>query len=479
MWRENLFLDAFDVLDSLREHLECDAASDSESGLSPHMEPTQVQVLSRLAAELVKLYDCCKENEFQEDSSLCNIDSFEHLVSSSPSTPGEDDAMVSRFVRVVITVAKRSSSGPESRFLSQAQRSCMDLLRTMASNGSPEAFLNLTLTAGTTFFAERESDGKARKGVDILCHEASNVILEEFPKEAVSDECKVLVLARLLSIFLENQDVMTQNKKKGACTIGISYTTLIPIMRAGLESGKKLDHGPKETSKAILGLLDNLWEKIFLSLSRMLSPIPNVSERIDISHLTDLVELVNASSANVPSRHSLDLCTILSSGASRCLEIAKAIEISGENTEDTINLFAACFKGACRSDARMQSIAKDVLEQAFQTISSNASLEDLNVTASLKICQVLQDLSGIEDVVIAVFRELSQLVGVEFTSLRRAAGTVLATTNISGVLEDALARRQHAEERALISERRVSELEEEVETLQRQKEALERQLGLL
>ena len=479
MWRENLFLDAFDVLDSLREHLESDTVG-SESGLSPHLEPTQVQVLSKLAVELQKLYDCCKDNEFAEDLSLPKYKSYLSLIGPVAPAPREDDTMIARFVRVVSAVALNSSSGPDSRFLSQAQRSCMDLLKGMTSNGSLEAFLNLIVIAGPSFFAEREQSGKPKKGVDILCHESTNIILDEFSSKALTQICKVIILSRLLSIFLEDENIHDKKKKKSDINdFEISYKTLIPIMEGGLTSAKSLDHGPQETSESVFELLDLLWGRTFLIFSRMLSPTPNGSKRIDISHAPDLVELVNASSRNVPSRHLSDLSSVFVAGAARCLEVAKLIEASGDNVEGTLDLFSACFSGACSHDETMQSIAQKVLAQAADTLTSQTAKPDLNVKAALKICQVLIQMDSIETAVIALFPQLSRLVGVEEPSIRRASGAVLAKANISQVLDDAKMKCENAEERVLLAEQRVLELENEVEVLQKQKEALERQLGLL
>lgn len=151
LWRENLFLDAFDVLDSFREHLESDAAVDHESGLSPFLEPTQVQVLSKFAENLSKLYECCKNDEFMEDLPS-SVGHLEHYLGLSSGDRAEADSLVFRFVRIIVTVAEKSSGGPEARFLSQAERSCVDLLRSMASDGSAEAFMNLTSMAGLAFF---------------------------------------------------------------------------------------------------------------------------------------------------------------------------------------------------------------------------------------------------------------------------------------------------------------------------------------
>lgn len=152
MWRENLFLDAFDVLDSYRDYLESDAASHQESGLHPYMEPTQVQVLSKFAEDLSKLYDCCKENEFSEDKKFSETKSFDKLLSKYSTTPTENDSLVERFVRLVCSVATKAYSGPDARFLSQAQRSCIDLFRSMSNFGSPESLICLTHLSGTSFF---------------------------------------------------------------------------------------------------------------------------------------------------------------------------------------------------------------------------------------------------------------------------------------------------------------------------------------
>jgi hypothetical protein len=459
MWRENLFLDAFDVLESFRDHLEGGSSADKESNLSPHLEPTQIQVLTKTAVELSKLYDCCKNNEFSEDLTLSNYPTFEPLIAPVFTPPENDDAMVVRFVRIVISVATQSSSGPGARFLSQAQRSCIDLLKTMASNGSPEAFLNLTVLSGTAFYAEKETNGKCKKGVDMLSHESSNTILEEYKSKNLSDQCRTLVLARLLSLFLMENNGLDKNYDH---VVKNSYEMLIPIMKDGLASAKRLDNGREETSRSTLELLDNVWERLCLTLSRMLSPTPSGSQRIDILFASDLVNFVDSSAANAPSTFSSDLCAIYFSGALKCLEIVKMDDTPPDNIENFLDLFAACFSGICKiqpEDKSMHGIAEQVFLSAIQSLESAPTEVDLNVKATLKICEVLQKVTNVEITVIAVFSQLSQLVGVEERSVRRAAGAVLAKANISRVLEDALNRCKVAEESARIAENKVIELE--------------------
>lgn len=480
IWRENLFLDAFDVLDSYREHLESDSSSDTESGLAPHLEPTQVQVLSKLAMELGKLYDCCKEKEFAEDLSLSSTSNFESLVMPVAIPPGDDDALVARFVRVVVSVATRSSSGEGSRFLSQAQRACVDLLKAMASNGSPEAFLNLTILAGPAFFSEQEPNGKPKKGVDILSHEISNVLSEEFRNQYVSDECKVVVLSRLL-LMLENLKDAASTTTKTMKVPVVTYSALLSIVNVALESAKRLDAGKEETCRPVVSLLDTLWKKICMLLSAMLSPVPNGSRGVYIEHAANIAELVNASINNAPPRYHADLCEIFSSGANKSLEIARTCEASGDTfvEGDSLNLFAACFSGACKlqpDDKAIQQIASKVLRGAVASTSAKAG-PDADTKAALKVCQALQGLDSVEVIVIAILSQLLQLVCVEEVSLRRGAGGVLAKANITGVVEDAMHRCRTAEDRARKAEEKTYQLETENQVLRNEKEALERQLA--
>eukprot|EP00536_Pseudo-nitzschia_multiseries_P016159 jgi/Psemu1/247367/estExt_Genewise1.C_10330010 len=465
MWRENLFLDAFDVLESFRDHLEHESSASTKDGKLPILEPTQIQVLTKLGSELNKLYECCRENEFKEDLSLSKYSTFEPLFEPVIAPASDDDPMVVRFVRIVISIAKITQSGPEARFLSQAQRACMDILKEMASNGSPEGLFNLTVLAGPSFYAEKESNGKCKNGVDILSHESSSVLLEGFASKALSNPCRLLVLGRLLSIFLMDNHGVGQTD-----TTGSAYKMLIPIMEVGLEGAKKLSRVSDELSEANTSLLENLWERVCSSLSQMLSPTPLPgSEHVDILHPSDIVHFVNSSSENAPPTYSPDLCAILFSGASNCAEIVRTTE----NIEDFLNLFAACFSGICKmrpEDRAMHSLAEQVLQSAVRSLESSPTKVDLNVRSALKICEVLQTVSGVEGVTIAVFSELSQLVSAEERSMRRAAGAALATANITGVLNDLQARCRSAEERARTAESNVVALEKEIAILRKQNE---------
>lgn len=479
MWRENLFLDAFDVLDSIREHLESDASNHNESGLHHTLEPTQVQVLSKFAEDMGKLYDCCKGDEFVEKRTFDNVEDFEKRLSFPRPRPGEGDHLVTRFVQIIAVVALGSWSSPDARFLSQAQRSCMDILRAMATDGSPEALSTLVELSGESFFLERDENGKAKKGVDILSHEASVVLEEAFAKDCLSDETRVLVTYRMLTTFLDEPDPRLEG-------VGLSYKPLIALVTLGLPSFKKLQDKFAISAgdlKAKLLFVDDLWDKMLVTLNRVLTPTSKEESKVlTIPRASDLVELVKVAAEMTPPHRRDEMCHILASGASKCLEVAKG---DPSQHSGTLTLFTACFKGVCRIDAKnrtLQKIAESVLASTI-TISSNKRngdpLDDVQVQACLRICRTIQEGEDMDLMAVAIFPRLCQLVGSELDELRKVAGHVLAKVDLGSVIAESDALRLSAEERAVVAEIQVVELTKEVTRLREEKEALERQLALI
>lgn len=495
MWRENLFLDAFDALDSIREHLESDASNHNESGLHHTLEPTQVQVLSKFAEDMGKLYDCCKNTEFAEERSFDSVEDFEQLLLHPRARPGEGDLLVTRFVQIIATVAMGSASSPDARFLSQAQRSCMDILRAMASDGSPEALLTLVELSDEAFILERDENGKAMKGVDMLSYEASMALEEIFSKDGLSDETRVLVTYHILATF---PDELSVPELQG---VGLSYKLLILLVTSGLRSGKKLQEkllaepvGPKAE------LLVALWDKMVFTLNRVLTPnngTPRNQQSNEVRVLTipnaaDLAELVKMVAEMTPPRFGNNMCTILAEGTAKCLGVAK--EHPSEK-EDVLKLFAACFRGVCRIDPKsraLQAVAQQVLTSTLAIISdknkTDDPLEDAQVQACLIICPILHERGDkndggagllLRELAIAVFPQLCQLVGSEVAEVRKVAGEVLAKVDVGCVIAESDALRLSAEERAVVAEIQVVELTQEVTKLREEKEALERQLALI
>lgn len=337
-----------------------------------------------------------------------------------------------------------------------------------------------------------------KPGVDILSHEASNVLHEEIRNSNVSDMCRVLILTRMLSIFLDEQGKEKVNSE--LTTVKQSYELVIPMVASGLASAKcieaSLADGSKD-GKVLVVLLDTLWDKLLISLARMLSPIPNGSKLLIIPHASDLVDLVSLLSQHVPKSHFSEVCAVLSSGASKCMEVAKLLSEKDvddkglqRQKEESVNLFAACFSGVCKlqpDDSNLQIIAEQVLSASQEVISgkkdSNRANSEISENVILKtcliVCEILQDTQGIERVVIALFPYLCYLVGTEEPRLRQAVAGVLATVDVVKILEEDHVRAEEAEKRAAVAERTVSDLTLELEKVQKEKEILERQLALL
>jgi hypothetical protein len=477
MWRRNLFLDAFDVLDSFREHLESDASNHHEYGLHHTLEPTQVQVLAKFTDDMRKLYDCCKRDEFLKDRWFEEVEDVDILLLTPLPKSGENDPIVARFVQIIAAVAVNSSSGPDARFLSQAQRASIDILRTMASDGSPQALLVLTELCGTAFFLGQDDDGKPQKGVDILEHETSIVLQKAFSSEAISDETRLLVLCRMFAGLLASHGSI------GGIKFTTSYTQINSLIAFGFPAVQNLQQRNTRGPKA--KLLEFLWDKVTHTTTRVLTPVNDAfTKKLSIPHTTELVTMLEAVSKVCPHRYREDLCTVLAQGSSKCLEIAKD---DTSQKKDALDLFAACFGAICQMNPNYRGlvgIADNILSSTAVAISyyqKNAGdpLDDVRVQACLVICDAMRELEGPNFLAITVFPQLCHLVGTELMELRKAVGDVLAKVDVSKFVAESEAMRIAAEERAIVAEIKVVELSKEVEMLRVEKETLERQLALI
>lgn len=149
-WRECFFLAAFDALDAFRKYFESNGHDDDGEDVNSHyLETTQVQVLHKLAAGLGKLYEGCKDDEFapwqSPDFQQCSLEL--HC-----ETEVNRDNLEGRFVRLVASIARTAKADPAAQFLTQAQRSALELLRLMSNQSSDEALRVLAIMGGRSFF---------------------------------------------------------------------------------------------------------------------------------------------------------------------------------------------------------------------------------------------------------------------------------------------------------------------------------------
>lgn len=157
-YRQVMFASAMERIDLYREFIEAaeaqrrsdvltrEQAGEKESD-RPGMEVTQVQVLQKFIGFLSNLYDCCKDDEMSSQGHLNDNLAIARIFQKAGT---EIFGVEYRFVRLLTTVASDASGG--CRFLSQAQRASIDLLRSMIKQGSSEALLQCVCRAGPWLF---------------------------------------------------------------------------------------------------------------------------------------------------------------------------------------------------------------------------------------------------------------------------------------------------------------------------------------
>jgi len=136
--RFQLFKKAFEVLIQfgtfLKENEE--AISGGDNGPSRYIETTHLQVLSKLSLGLDQLYESCKDKELSPRN--CN------------------DEPEREFVELVTLISKISSGGASAKYLTQAQKPCLELLKTMSMNCSSRAFEVLAQFGSNAIFKQNQ-----------------------------------------------------------------------------------------------------------------------------------------------------------------------------------------------------------------------------------------------------------------------------------------------------------------------------------
>lgn len=129
LMRQMLFLTAFESLEAFeKEGLRVCETNDD----------TDLQILGKFSTSLGRLYDCCRDNEFQIDHRARSLQTLDRLLNQSAGP--DSDTLESRFIRIAVTTLTSSERDPRARYLNQGQRGSLNLLRTMASFGSSTAY---------------------------------------------------------------------------------------------------------------------------------------------------------------------------------------------------------------------------------------------------------------------------------------------------------------------------------------------------
>jgi len=131
--RATLFEIAFGALEEFTHNIKADEGLHEEENALMCGGSTTLQVLTRLSMGLSKLYECCKLDEFSQ--------TFDNVKFNFET----------RFVTMVRLAASKSLGQPNSKYLNQSQRTCLELLKVMSQNSSWRAFETLAILGGNSF----------------------------------------------------------------------------------------------------------------------------------------------------------------------------------------------------------------------------------------------------------------------------------------------------------------------------------------
>jgi len=480
MWRENLFLDAFDVLESYREYVESSNYT---------TDSTQIQILAKFGNDLGKLYDCCEPHEFREKDYSALLLSDEPDTSPEAKTDESQNGqserpLIAQFLSILMTVATSTQSSPNSRFLSLAQKASMDVLKAMASSGSCKATIQLADMVGSNFLWENKNS----EGSSLLGMEAASILSHAVKQKDVPPECKVFILTRIFQTFRNDWETSENYALAGEA---YTFKAVTSMLEHGLQDSLLLT----SSSKSSVGhkLLQRMWDCIEKGLDIILSSISTMPEETmtrDQFH-SDIADLVKALAYRVPDPHTEKVCRSLSSVAPSAFEHAKAASQKREKPSEAsarekamLTLFMSMFFATVSLQPQnddMQTLTNQIFLGAVTAVQSNSNGESevpSYVDASLRICRELMNMKGVDPFIVAIYSALGSLIATTTNEgLRHVAGNVLRLVDIGKIISNTQERLEKAETRASKAETRCDALLKAVEELQQKNEKLERQFS--
>lgn len=481
--RQSLFLESFEGLESYKEYVE--KLSPDEANEDKSLQ----QVLHKFAFGLAQLFECCKEHELAPQKPSRSLIRLE----SNTKAEEYEEVLEVRFVRIVATITDAATVDHKSRFLNQTQRACFALLQAMAVFGSLAAFKQLVSLAGEALLVRRESDDDYSETPaadepitpSLLSIEASTIVSEEVVKDAVSDECKALVLYQVLCLFTSDDSTGS-----GSAVSRPYYKRIVPIISSGLAAVSRLNENPPDGAR----ICELVWTSLLRALSRMLSPIPIGRDMTKISRVGEVVDIINTAKEHVPSSHRAELCTVVSYGASKSFEVAKQHDGFSDghsgtdkgkkslaHRNDLLKLFSVCLSASCSlqpEDALLRSITKQALSDALHQGDGNET-SGFTEGVALTVCKAMTENKAMDSLVLASFSLLCKLLGGKNTAIREAVGDVFEAVDVSEILVSAQKRYEDAESRADEAEAKVKELSATIDKMHKTNESLRRDVAAL
>lgn len=344
---------------------------------------------------------------------------------------------------------------------------------------------------------------------ELLEYEAAKNASDSFVKEGVSNTSKVVVLSMILKNFLEQESVTEKETFEDGKDFdkNDSYKLLISSVRGGLEAASLIGKGINVSNESLPGaacesyqsesvdsrrrnaLLVELWDRVEQMLSSMLSQHETGSHTRFMGRTDAILEILSSCILYVPERSHENLALVLSEGALYAITVAKferyPDQIVDDLCKDSLQVFEECIIGLGKCDPN-SSILREIAENALRDIlvSSlpkkendwNSSLtenrqrntdfqEEVEIEIALIVCEVLRTGSKhLTDLVIFIFPWLCKLTNIDEERIRKRAGLVLGSVDLSRFIarktEAVREAEQCAREAKVMNEKLLNELNE-------------------
>lgn len=476
--RKVLFLESFATLECFQEEIVTHKAN---RGTFP--DDTDLQILNKFCSSLGKLYECCKDNELL-----------------APSRPWVDigesvhvwNDIEARFSRTVYATMISSSRRDQTRFLNQAQRCSLDLLQTMASQGSELAFWYLVKTADIALFVRKDHEKEesdhgddciSSETVSSLNHEAAIAISEQITK--MKDEYSVFGLHVVLNAF---SDVRNCNEDSGVWRKRY-HKLVIPLLQNGLARIAQ-----RTDSVDVTNEIRSIWRMLTYYLTQALTPVAIGKGLSKIPRVSELLLMIRSAMDCIICEFVDDLCCALATGLSWCLQTARQhasfaehhqrSEIgrkSNKHKDELITLFEVCFESCCTLNPQYPAIHKFAKELFVEVASAGKEAADraVIVSACSIVCGIMQRMETMHSLVVSLFSILTNLVSSADDNLVKDVCSVIKAVDVGAMLDQAQVKCDQAEQRAEVAEMRAAKLAAEVAKLRSTNDELRREVSML
>lgn len=372
------------------------------------------------------------------------------------------------------------------------------MLQVMASNSSLRAFDALATIAGDYMFVKpralscksNSDDGDNDFG-EIFELEAAKMIASSFDSNDLSNEAKVVVMCSVLLQYCKiygNSDDLKRKDEGQRKTSEARYDIITSVIDSGLEAAANIDSNTDDKV-----ILDSVWDRIITTVSSLL--LPPVENRYEgyAHHSKSILNIVAIALSHLPARKLSLAEPMLENGANRAVAVAfecnEKIQDDGDvpylqAAEGAIHVFLACFMGLCQKSPTCPAVVNltnQILGETIEseeTLSENAGLQaKTRQSLAIAVCESLRTTTS-QDLLVGVFPLLCRMTNVENDGLRRAAGKILASMNLSEAISRERQRAEQADTRAREIEEENIAMLEEIEYLQTENEELQNQLAI-